>query len=47
MKLDGSKIIEATENELFDLWLKSGYCDIMSFNIYLLKMKNAGVIIVE
>ena len=34
MKVENGKIAEATESELFEHYLKSGYDDIMSFTDY-------------
>ena len=45
MKIVDNKIIEATEDELFDLYLKRGMDDIMDFNEYELKMERAGCVV--
>lgn len=47
MKIESNKIIEATEPELMEKYLKEGYDDIYSFREYLRLMVKAGVKIVE
>ena len=47
MKIENEKIIEATENELFDLYLKREMDDIMDFNEYKRQMNNAGCTITD
>lgn len=47
MKVENDKIVEATEDELFDYYLTRGWDDVMSFPDYLEKMKSAGVRVVE
>lgn len=42
MKMENGKIIEITEDELFSLYLKRGFDDIMSFPDYVEKFKAAG-----
>ena len=42
MKVVKGKIVEATENELFSLYLDRGMDDIMDFNEYKQRMKYAG-----
>ena len=34
MKIENNKIIEATETELFNIYLKRGYDDLFSFDFY-------------
>ena len=43
MKIKRNKIIEATEAELMEHYLKEGYDDIYSFREYLRLMVEAGV----
>ena len=45
MKIENGKIVEATENELFDLYLKRGMDDIMDFNEYKRQMNKAVTIV--
>ena len=47
MKIKRNKIIEATEAELMEHYLKEGYDDIYSFREYLRLMVGAGVKILE
>lgn len=47
MKVENGKIVEATEDELFTQWLKSGFCDLMSFYEYKWRCKKLGTVIVE
>ena len=47
MKIKRNKIIEATEAELMEHYLKEGYDDIYSFSEYLRLMVEAGVKILE
>ena len=42
MKIENDKIIEATEAELFKLYLKREMFDIMDFNEYKYRMEAAG-----
>lgn len=42
MKIKDGKIVEATENELFDYYLTRGWDDIMSFPDFLERMKQSG-----
>ena len=46
MKVENGKIVEATENELFAQWLRSGFCDIMSFYEYKWRCEMFGTVIV-
>ena len=41
MKIEDGKIVEATENELFDYYLTRGWDDIMSFPEFLERMKRS------
>lgn len=47
MKVENNKIIEATEDELFDLYLKRDMDLIMDFNEYKRRMKSAGCIVTD
>ena len=42
MKIENNKIVEITETELFSLYLKRGYDDIMSFTDYKEQFKRLG-----
>ena len=42
MKIVNNKIVEATENELFDVYLKRGFDEIMSFPDYVEACKSRG-----
>ena len=42
MKVERGKIVSATEEELFSLYLERGMDDVMDFNEYKQRMKNAG-----
>lgn len=45
MKTDNGKIVEITETELYDLWLKRGMDDIMSFTEYMLRFESLGTVV--
>ena len=47
MKIEHNKIVAATEDELFDLYLRRGMDDIMDFNEYKMRMKHAGCVVVD
>lgn len=47
MKIVNNKIVEATENELFDVYLRKGYDDIMDFHEFVRQCKRAGTIVVD
>lgn len=47
MKIVDNKIVEATENELFDVYLRKGYDDIMSFREFVYRCKMAGTVIID
>ena len=47
MKIENGKIVEATENELFEYYLNRGYDDVMSFSDFLWSMRKAGVKIAD
>ncbi len=47
MLIKGHKIIEATEQELFEYYLQRGFDDIMDFQSYLRQMRKCGVKITE
>lgn len=42
MKVEDGKIVEATENELFSLYLERGMDDVMDFHEYRRRMEHAG-----
>lgn len=42
MKVEDGKIVEATENELFGLYLERGMDDVMDFHEYRRRMEKAG-----
>lgn len=47
MKIDGDRrIIEATERELFDVYLKKGYDDLFPFDLYIARHKAAGTVVI-
>ena len=46
MKIENDKIVEATENELFEYYLDHGYDDVMMFSDFLCSMRKAGVRII-
>ena len=46
MKIENDKIVEATENELFEYYLDRGYDDVMMFSDFLCSMRKAGVKII-
>ena len=45
MKVENGKIIEATESELFSLYLDREMDDIMDFNDYKYRMQSAGCVV--
>lgn len=47
MLVKGHKIIEATEQELFELYLQRGLDDIMDFPAYLRELRHLGVKVIE
>ena len=47
MKVTFGKIIEATEDELFSVWLKCGWCEIMSFYEYKYRCEYLGTTILD
>lgn len=47
MKIKNNKIIEATESELFDLYLHKEINILMDFNAYLRNLENTGVKIIK
>ena len=47
MKTDNGKIVEITEKELYDLWLKRGMDDIMSFTEYMFRFEELGTKIIR
>ena len=47
MKIENGKIIEATENELFDIYLEGQWDNIYSFNKYVELCEKAGTKIIK
>lgn len=47
MKIENDRIVEATENELFEYFLARGYDDIMTFHEFLYAMRKVGVRIAD
>lgn len=47
MKEKNGKIVEITESELFELWLKREMCDIYSFDTYKWMFENAGCTVID
>lgn len=47
MKVKNNKIVEATESELFDYYIKRGFDDLMPFDTYIESCKRNGTKIVE
>ena len=47
MKVEDGKIVEITNNELFSLYLSREMDDLMDFNEYVYRMKEAGCIVVD
>lgn len=47
MKIVNNKIVEATENELFDVYLRKGYDDIMDFQEFVCQCKKAGTVVIN
>lgn len=47
MLIKGNRIIEATEQELFEHYLKRDFDDIMDFQSYLRELRKCGVKITE
>lgn len=46
MKIENNKIVEITESELYDLYLKREMFCIMDFSQYKLQMETAGCLII-
>ena len=47
MKVEAGKIVEATENELFGLYLERGMDDVMDFHEYRRRMEHAECRVVD
>jgi hypothetical protein len=47
MKISNSKIVEATENELFNFYLTCEFDDVMSFPDYMRRCVENGTVIKE
>ena len=46
MKIENNEIVEATEEELFELYLSRGMDVVMDFNEYKQQMNKAGCVVV-
>lgn len=47
MEVKCGKIIEATDIELFEYWLESGWCDVYSYTDYKNRVKELGTRVIE
>ena len=47
MKIENGKIVEATDNELLDLYLRRGIDEIMSFGEYKRQICEAGCVVMN
>ena len=47
MKVENNKIVEATEEELFEYYLQHNYDDIMTFSDFMYSIRKAGVKIAD
>lgn len=47
MKIENNKIVEATEDELFNLYLKREMDYVMDFDEYKSIMRNAGCVVID
>lgn len=45
MKIENGKIVEATENEMFSIYLDRGFDNVMDFHEFLYRIKKAGCVI--
>ena len=41
------KIVEATDIELYEYWLESGWCDVYSYTDYKNRVKELGTRVIE
>lgn len=47
MEIKGGKIVKATDLELYEYWLKSGWGDIYSYTDYKNRVKELGTEVIE
>lgn len=47
MKVEGDKIVEATEKEMFDKWMDEDWCYVYDFEDYLERCKKNGTKIIQ
>ena len=47
MKIENGHIVEATTRELRNVWFNHDWCEIMTFNEYLIRLKRRGVKIID
>ena len=47
MEVKYGKIVEATDIELYEYWLESGWCDVYSYTDYKDRVKELGMKVIE
>ena len=47
MVIKVGKIVEATDAELYEYWLESGWCDVYSYTDYKNRVKELGTRVIE
>ena len=47
MEIKGGKIVKATDLELYEYWLESGWCDVYSYPDYKNRVKELGTRVIE
>lgn len=47
MEIKGGKIVKATDIELYEYWLTSGWSDVYSYTEYKNKVKELGTKVIE
>lgn len=47
MEIERGKIVSATDIELYEYWLKSGWCDVYSYTEYKSRVKELGTRVIE
>ena len=47
MEIKGGKIVSATDIELYEYWLESGWCDVYSYTDYKDRVKELGMKVIE
>lgn len=47
MEVKNGKIVEATDIELYEYWLESGWCDVYSYTEYKSRVKELGTRVIE